>query len=228
MFVFARSRLKVLWIFLTLGVSLMILLSTTVYFQRGPTPVFLLEKGELRFVSFWRVSFYFHVIGSCVCLMMGPILMMPALLRFKRLHAVLGYVYLNVVLWIAAPSGLLISPFAKGGLISAAGFVATGIAWWFATWMGYRAIRNHEIQSHIIWMVRSYSIALSAVAFRIIQLILSYVSLSPDTSYTLAVWLSLAASFWISESCINRQFNRELAKPRKNFWITPQLKRKTL
>ncbi len=209
MFIFFKSRLKWVWVATTVVITALILSNATIYFRNVPTPTFLLEKGDLRFSPLWRTAFFFHVIASCVCLATGPLLMIPKLIGFRRLHAVLGYTYLNAVLWIAAPTGLIISPVAKGGPISAAGFFITGLMWWYATWLGYRAIRSRhsfDLTAHICWMVRSYAIALSAVAFRIIQQALAYGPFDANTNYTLSVWLSLFVSLWISETCICRQF----------------------
>ena len=208
MFLFSKARLKIIWILITVITSLLIVTSSFVYFLNVPTPIFLLEKGELRFDPLWRTAFYFHVISSCICLLTGPLLMIPKLIGFRRFHAVLGYGYLNAVLWIAAPTGLMISFSAKGGLLSAIGFAITGILWWISTWLGYRTIRANQLNAHICWMVRSYSIALSAIAFRLIQQVLS-IGLDNETNYITSVCLSLVVSLWISETCIARQFRNK-------------------
>ena len=180
------------------------------YFSAGPTPSFLLEKGELRNHPLWTTAFYFHVAAAVVCLSVGPLLMVSRLVRSKRwrgreIHTVLGYVYLNAVLWVAAPMGLIISPVSKGGALAAAGFIVTGILWWYTTWRGYTAIRGGDTRGHICFMVRSYAIALSAIAFRIIQVALSVV-LDNYPNYIASVWLSLLVSVWLSEACIARHF----------------------
>lgn len=203
MFLYSKSRLKYVWIGISIWVSVLILLNAGVYFQKGPTPNFLLEKGELRHHPLWATAFYFHVIGACVCLATGPFLMITKLIRYRRLHAVLGYAYLNAVLWVAGPTGLIISPVSKAGFWAALGFFVTGIFWWLSTWLGYRAIRANKLAEHIRWMVRSYSVALSAVWFRLIHYFLSYI-VEADTAYIWSVWLSFFLSLWISEVCISR------------------------
>ena len=207
MFLFSKSRLKYIWIGVSVWISALILLNAVVYFQRGPTPIFLLEKGELRHQAWWSTAFYFHVFGACVCLATGPFLMITRLIRFRKLHAILGYAYLNAVLWVAGPTGLIISPAAKGGFWAALGFFLTGVFWWLSTWLGYRAIRANKLAEHISWMVRSYSVALSAVWFRLIQYYLAYF-VEDITAYIWAVWLSFFVSLWISETCIARHFLR--------------------
>lgn len=205
MYLFSKSRLKVIWVLITIWVSALILMNASIYFRSGPTPIFLLEKGDLRFDSLWRTAFFFHVIGACVCLAIGPLLMIRRLIRYQRLHAVLGYTYVNAVIWVAGPTGMIISPTAKGGALAALGFLVTGLFWWLSTWLGYRAIKKNEMTSHIRWMVRSYSIALTAVWFRIIQIGLSF-AFNNTSSYIAAVWLSLLVSIWVSETCISRHF----------------------
>lgn len=174
----------------------------TVYFQTSNQPAFLVEKLPVSRDTVWRTAFQFHVVSAAVCILTGFPLMFPGLLRFPRLHFVLGYIHLNAVLWIAAPSGLILAPHAKGGFPAATGFAVTGLAWWWSTWLGYRAIRRGALQQHIRWMVRSFSIALSAVFFRVIHIALGWLMVPPVPNYTASIWLSLAASVLLSESCI--------------------------
>lgn len=235
MYLFSRARFPIIWTVVTIWFSALILVNTTVYLRRFPEPVFLIEKGGLADWPLWRTAFQFHVFGACICLATGPLLMIPRLLRVPRLHAIMGYAYFNVVLWIAAPAGLLLAPFAKGGFPSALGFLVTGLAWWLCTWLGYRAIRQRDIASHIRWVVRSYALALSAVAFRIIQYALDVVGLHHSTTYILSVWLSLAVSVWISESCIATSRKSHTAptcfavrykhEAQANEWVAPRLTR---
>lgn len=223
MYLFSNRRLKIAWSLVAISITALILVQATSYFRNVPTPNFLLEKGELRHHPLWRTAFYFHVLAACVCLATGPLLMCTKLIRFRKLHAILGYTYLNAVLWIAAPTGLMISVVAKGGLLSALGFLITGICWWLSTWLGYRAIKQDRLAAHIAWMVRSYSIALSAVWFRVIQHCLSF-ALDDNDGYVASIWLSLLVSVWISESCIAHRLPGQKLLP--NSW--PRLMRRIL
>ncbi|MEL6108214.1 MAG: DUF2306 domain-containing protein [Planctomycetota bacterium] len=213
MFLFAKFRWSWMWTLTAIAGSFGIFVAVSVYFDPTRTAVFLLEKGGLRDHPLWRTAFYFHVVGACVCLATGPLLMFLRLIRVRRFHAVIGYIYLNAVLWIAAPAGLIISPAAKAGWLSALGFSVTGILWWCSTWRGYQTIGKIDIRSHICWMLRSYSIALSAVWFRIVQHLIGFSvpSVSDSTNYIVSVWLSLLISVWISETCIHRFFGRDRA-----------------
>ena len=206
MIIFDKSRFKWGWIAVTLVISWLTLVNVVSYFRTGPTQVFLIEKGDLRWLPLWSTAFYFHIASSSVCLALGPLLMIPRLVRYRKLHAIMGYAYLNAVLWVSVPSGLVLSVYAKGGLPSTLGFALTGGLWWAATWLGYRAIRQRNMKSHVCWMIRSYALALSAVAFRVVQQLVAFTPCPNMTNYIFSIWLSLLISLWISENCIMRLF----------------------
>jgi hypothetical protein len=193
------------WTAVTVAACGLILLNNTIYFQGGVSSRFLLEKGELTRSSWWIVAFYFHVVGASICLVAGTPLMFADWTRSHPVwHRLLGYVYLNAVLWMAAPSGIALAITAKGGLWGTIGFAVAGTFWWGTTWSGYRAIRRGESTSHICAMIRSYSWALSAPVFRAIQAVLTLLGLEDTSNYIVSLWLSIAASIWLAESYLYR------------------------
>lgn len=193
------------WTALTVLACGLVLVSNVVYFGGGETPRFLLEKGDWASNPWWLAAFYFHVVGASLCLAAGTPLMFPKWTRkHPAWHRRLGYVYLNAVLWMAAPSGLALALTAKGGLWGTAGFALAGTFWWYTTWAGYRAIRRVDIAAHVRAMVRSYSWALSAPAFRAIQAALFVCGLEDGLNYVFSLWLSIAASVWLAESFLYR------------------------
>lgn len=201
MLLFSGWRGARVWTAITIVTCAGILLSSGVYFTGGPTPRFLLEKGTWAQQPWWLASFYLHVISASLCLATGVPLMFPSWTRkHPAWHRVLGYIYLNVVLWLAAPTGIAMSTVAKGGLWGTLGFALTGALWWQSTWSGYRAIRRGDIEEHVRWMVRSFCWALSAPAFRLIQAGLFFCGLDDGSNYVLSLWLSMVASVVLSES----------------------------
>ena len=205
MFLFRGLRGAGWWSALAALACAAILLSNTIYFSGPDSPRFLLEKGNWAQNSWWLAAFYFHVVGASICLASGTPLMFPAWTRrYPAWHRRLGYVYLTAVLWMAAPSGLALALVAKGGWWGTAGFAVAGSLWWCSTWSGYRAIRRGDVAAHIRAMVRAYSWALSAPAFRIIQVVFYLLGLADASNYVLSLWLSIAASIWLAESCLRR------------------------
>jgi hypothetical protein len=190
-----------LWTALTVLACAFILLSNVVYLEGEATPRFLLEKGAWATKSWWLATFYFHVTGASICLVAGTPLMFPAWTRkHPAWHRVLGYVYLNSVLWMSAPTGMVLALTAKGGVWGSSGFLLAGAAWWYTTWVGYQAIRQRDLDRHVQAMVRSYTWALSAPAFRVAQAALFLTGLDDRLNYVVSLWLSIAASVWLAEA----------------------------
>jgi hypothetical protein len=200
------------WTGATLLVCGIVLWNNAIYFHGGPTPRFLLEKGDWEGQPWWLAAFYCHVVAASVCLAAGMPLMFPRWTRrHPKWHRRLGYVYLNAVLWMAAPTGLMMAPVAKGGWWGASGFAVAGVLWWGVTWSGYRAILRKDLAAHVRGMVRSYSLALSAPIFRVIQALFYGAGMDDGLNYIVSLWLSLAASVWLAESFLARQRARRLA-----------------
>ena len=206
MILYSVMRGAIWWTAVTVILCGLLLVNNAVYFDGGPTPRFLLEKGAWGRHPLWLTAFYFHVIGASVCLAAGMPLMFP---RWTRRHPAwhrrLGRLYVNAVLWMAVPTGLAMAPVAKGGAWGAAGFALAGALWWATTWSGYRAIVRGDLAAHVRGMVRSYSLALSAPIFRAIQAVLFAGGLDDATNYLVSLWLSVAASLWLAESCLGRR-----------------------
>jgi hypothetical protein len=199
------------WTALTVVACGALLLENPIYFSGGERPRFLLEKGDWARNPWWLAAFYFHVVGASACLAVGAPLMFPQWTRsHPAWHRRLGYVYLNAVLWTAAPSGIALALAAKGGLWGTTGFTLAGVLWWQTTWSGYRAIRRRDVGGHVRAMVRSYSWALSAPAFRAIQAALYGVGVADSTNYTVSLWLSIAASVCLAESFLGRTRRRPI------------------
>ena len=131
MILFAKLPGAKWWTLLTVTASLAIVISNAIYFDGGPTPRFLLEKGSWAHTPWWLATFYAHIAGASICLLAGTPLMFPRWTsRHRAWHRRLGYVYFNAVLWVAAPSGLALALTAKGGAWGTLGFAVAGILWW--------------------------------------------------------------------------------------------------
>jgi hypothetical protein len=206
MLLYSGMRRARSWAVATTVICVLVLMNNVVYFDGRSTPQFLLEKGPWARHPLWRTAFYFHVVGASVSLAAGLPLMFPSWTRrHPAWHRRLGYAYVNAVLWMAAPAGLMMAPVAKGGWWGAIGFGLAGTLWWCTTWSGYRAIVDGDLAAHVRGMLRSYSLALSAPAFRVFQALLFVCGLDNDTNYIVSLWLSIAASVWLAESFLYRQ-----------------------
>ncbi len=110
MLLYSKLRGAGWWTALTVVACAVTIISNTVYCGGGAPPRFLLEKGDWARNPWWLAAFYFHVVGASICLAAGTPLMFPRWTRnYPLWHRQLGYVYLNAVLWMAAPSGLALA-----------------------------------------------------------------------------------------------------------------------
>jgi len=177
------------WIIRLVGASILaqcglIVLNSLPYFSSRTNLAFLVEKGTLAFDPVWRLCFLGHVLGGIVCLVTAPFLFWNGLLRrAPRLH---------------------LAVFAKGGPAGQAGFLVLGLLWWGATARGIQSIVSRRVAEHRRWMVRSYSLALSAVFFRLFHVGFYWAGLADEPNYVLSLWLSLAASLVAGEAVVRR------------------------
>jgi len=185
---------------ITIGLWAVIIANSLPYFSFRRDLPFLEEKGALVDDSLWRRCFYGHVLGAIVCAAAAPFLFWDRLrVRFPRAHRWLGRLYGVSVLGWAAPAGLVLAVHAKGGLAGQAGFLLLGLLWWGATARGVQAVVAGRVAEHRRWMIRSYSLALSAVSFRLYQIAFFVAGLSDEPNYVLSLWLSLASSLVAGE-----------------------------
>ena len=205
MILFARLFGLRFWSVVTVLICALVVWNSHVYFDGGPKARFFYEKGAVAETGWWKAAFYFHVLAASTCLLVGIPLMFPAWTkRHPQWHRGLGYLYINAVLWVAVPTGMILAVVAKGGWLSSVGFGFAGVMWWGTTWVGYTTIRDGQITPHIRAMIRSYCWALSAPIFRLVQISLLPLDLSDDANYVWSLWLSSAAAMVLAETCLWR------------------------
>lgn len=202
MLLFAPWRGARIWTVATILCSAAIPYSSLLYLTADTTPRFLLDKGHWAEQPWWLTTLYCHVVAASLSLLIGIPLMIPAWTRrHPAWHRLLGSTYVNAVLWMAAPTGLILSLTATGGLLGTLGFGLASVLWWYATWSGYRAIRCGDLPAHVAAMARSFALALSAPAFRLIQIALALAPLSDENVYLASLWMSVAVSIVLGETC---------------------------
>ncbi|MBN8701772.1 MAG: DUF2306 domain-containing protein [Bacteroidetes bacterium] len=166
--------------------------------------VFLLEKSDLLDSFLWRASFYVHITGAMICIISGiPQFFRSILRKYKSVHNGLGKIYIASVLNISCPAGFYLSFFTKGGALGVIPFMSIAILWFTTTFVAYKYIRAKNYYLHSLWMVRSFAITLSAVTFRIFQILLYYgTEIAPIDNYIASLWLSLFANVVFGEIAV--------------------------
>lgn len=208
----AQQLLVVGWV-VVIAASLTLMALTAQYLTFDPGFAFLRERPEVTSGRVWRACFYLHVAGGIVCLATGPLLLWNGLTGGRMgLHRAAGRVHAVAALGWVGPTGLYLAVFAKGGLAGQLGFLMLG-AWFLATSsFGILAIRRGDVRGHVLWMVRSYALILSALSFRVIHRGLHELGLDATTNYVASTWASLGLAI-LSGELLGHRFARFRKEP---------------
>lgn len=156
-------------------------------FSRG-----YLSDKEAVFDGIFKVGLYAHIISVLPALLIGTLLIFFRLERKNRkLHRILGKIYVILVLFLASPGGLILAFYAIGGFWGEFAFISLSLLWWLFTFLAYQSARNGKIQLHKNWMQKSYILCLSAVNLRIFLFIAHhFLDLHGSEIYVIVSWLS--------------------------------------
>jgi hypothetical protein len=184
--------------------SLLLVYNTLPYFSFDPHLPFLEERAVLYDKWVWKWSFYIHIAAGCVCLITAITQFSSWILKKrKKIHVLAGKAYVFVVLLIGAPSGFYMTFFAKGGYWERACFMLMAIFWFYSTYKGFTAAaRDKNFLSHKFWMIRSYSMALTAVTFRIYHLAFFVAGVNHFDNYAISLWISVVGNAAVAELII--------------------------
>jgi hypothetical protein len=197
----------------TLVASALLVLQTARYMSFDFRFGFLVERPFLTSDRLWSSCFYLHVLGGMLCLVTAPFLLWNGLARGRvGLHRAVGRLHAVAALGWTGPTGLYLAPFAKGGLAGQLGFLLLGV-WFVATSLfGIVAIRRGHLRAHVGWMVRSYTLLLSAVTFRGFHRALHELGVDATRNYVASTWASLVLAI-VSGELLGRRLARSTTVP---------------
>jgi hypothetical protein len=188
---------------ITVLVALVFLIKLSLpYVKLKPGIEFLSTKQFIYHLKHWKISFYIHVFISPLLLIAGLISTISIIrLRLPVFHQIAGKIYVLLVLFFAGPSGLIMSFYSNGGVLTKVSFVSLSIIWMFSTLMGYISIRKQEYKNHLIWMYRSYALTLSAITLRFYAYLFDVfnINIDPITTYTIIAFISWIPNLFIIE-----------------------------
>jgi uncharacterized membrane protein len=123
------------------------------------------------------------------------------MVRKKRpvLHRTLGKLYLGCIVVSTFVSFYLVST-TQFGIVYNTGLTMLGFVWLGCTMMGFIAIRKRNLQMHKEWMIKSYVLTLSFVAFRFIEDMLAKIDIGTFVDRkVLMAWACWAIPFVVTE-----------------------------
>lgn len=186
--------------------SLLLVYNTLPYFSFNPQFEFIQERIKLFVNPVWKVSFYIHIAAGVFCITTALTQFSSYILRKRKaIHVYAGKMYVFVVLVLGAPTGFYMAFFAKGGYWEKACFLFMAIFWFMTTYKGLTTIRNKNVLAHSIWMIRSYSMALTAVTFRVYHLLFYYAGMDHLDNYAISLWISVLGNMLVAELIILRK-----------------------
>lgn len=186
------------------------------YTALRPDVDFLQSKQAVYYLAHWRISFYTHVFTSILVLVAGFTQFSGYILRERRrLHRVMGYIYVLTVLFVSGPSALVMGFYANGGIPARTSFVLlatlwivfTALAWWYAV--------RKRFLLHGAFLYRSYALTLSALTLRSYTFLLEWTQtdLHPRDIYIVTAWLSWVPNLLIAEWLIQYRGVKRVFRP---------------
>jgi Predicted membrane protein (DUF2306) len=183
--------------------SLLIVYNTIPYFSFNQNFIFITERAVLFLKPLYKFSFYTHIFAGMFCILSVLLQFSSTILKKRKaIHVWSGRIYVFVVLAIAAPTGLYMSFFAKGGVSEKCLFMFMAISWFYFTANGLITALQKNIKQHKIWMIRSYAMSLTAVTFRVYYIILYLFDVELTKNYEVSLWMSVIGNIVIAEAVI--------------------------
>lgn len=188
------------------GFSLLLVYNTLPYFSFSKDFSFIEERSLLFQSSLYNGCFYVHIFAGAVCILTALIQFSRYILKkSKAIHRLSGKLYVFVVLFLGAPTGLYLSFFAKGSFWERALFMFMASFWFVTTLYGFTTILKKNVLAHKIWMMRSYAMAMTAVTFRVYHIIFYMLNWDHLENYELSLWISVIGNMLFAEWIIYKK-----------------------
>ncbi len=186
--------------------SLLLIYNTLPYFSFSKDFDFIEERSLLFENNLYNSFFYIHIAAGAICIGTALIQFSRFILKkTKAIHRWSGRLYVFVVLFLGAPTGLYMSFFAKGSFWERALFMFMAAFWFITTLYGLSTILKKNVLAHKIWMIRSYAMAMTAVTFRVYHIVFYLLGWDHLENYELSLWISVIGNMLVAEWIIYRK-----------------------
>lgn len=201
----AMNQVLRLLLYISLVFFLALMINITLpYLTLQNNVAFLRIKQWIVSNRIWLTSFYIHVFTSSFCLLAGFTQFSTHLLKKQpTLHRNLGYMYVSTIIFLSGPSGLIISFYANGGIMSQTAFALLAMLWLATTYLGFHYAKKGDFMQHRKYLIRSYAFTLSAVTLRSWKyIIVLFFRPHPMDLYQLVAWLGWVPNIILAEILI--------------------------
>ncbi len=189
--------------------------NTLPYFDFDPRKDFL---GTKTFIVtsklIFRLGFYIHISTALIVWISAIPQFWPKVINeFPKFHRFSGKIYVFGILFLAAPSGLILAKFANGGLSAQVGFGMQSLVWWFLTLKAFVFIKQGNKVQHLRYMVRSLAVTFAAFSLRTESYIMyQFLGTKPIETYLTVVWLSWVGNLLLAEILLLTKIERYYIK----------------
>jgi uncharacterized membrane protein len=172
------------------------------FINRDVTQYFTLNPET--FTSYYwtrRFGLLLHISGGSLALTVGLVqLWLGFTGRTRRLHRLLGRLYVFGVLLGAIAGLYMAATIPPPGGFYASGLVGLETVWIITTSIAYVSIRRGAVALHRAWMVRSYVVTFGFVVLRVVVSTMTMLNVGNDDSrYGIAAWLCWTLPLLITE-----------------------------
>jgi len=166
----------------------------------------MIKQTEVTERPEYLYFFYTHVYTSIFVLLAGFLSILRKNFGLKNFHRNTGKIYIFLILFLAAPSGIYMGVFANGGFLSKLSFVILGCLWWFTTFKAYQLARQKKFKEHKQWMWRSFAFTVSAITLRMWKIFIVYLfHPNPMDVYQIIAWLGWIPNILLIEFLITKK-----------------------
>ncbi|AZA83923.1 hypothetical protein C1637_13145 [Chryseobacterium lactis] len=196
-------------IFSVIIFSILMLKVVSQYTSFEKNVAFLAFKQQVVNNPYWLTFFYIHIFSITLCLLAGLTQFSNQfLMENRKLHRIIGKIYVYNILIINVPACFVLGLFSNGGLIGITGFLIQDILWAYCTIAAVLLVKKGNIAGHRNYMILSYAVTTTAITFRIIKN-LFYNEQYHDYQlfYGINVWLALFINVLIAYLVVKKSQN---------------------
>lgn len=192
--------------------SYLLLLITIQYIPLDFDVAFLRIKQDEIQLFHYKIAFYTHVYTSIFLIAFGWMQFSSYIRKkHKLLHRNIGKFYIIIILFFSGPSGLIMSYYANGGLISQSAFILLSILWMLFTYLSFHYAKKLDFKNHQKFAIRSFALTLSAISLRLFKFIIVFLFQPfPMDTYRIVSWLGWTFNLVLAEIIIIYFLNKRI------------------
>ena len=194
--------------------SFLLLLITLQYIPYHTDVAFLRIKQDVVMHDYYKVAFFTHVYTSIFLMVLGAIqFLVPINAKTRMIHKGSGRVYATIILFLSGPSGLVMSYHANGGWVAKSAFILLSFLWMYFTIKSVLYARQHLLEQHKIFAIRSFALTLSAISLRLFKFLIVFLfDLQSMDAYRIVAWLGWGFNLVIAEYYIVHFYKKRQSK----------------